>query len=109
MSNYIEHNGKIAFHPGCYILEVVEESGLTHEDFAKRLGTTPKNLSLLIRGKQSLSPEMAFLLSRITGASMEYWLNLQNRFDELKMEIKADEEMKSEERILDFIPYHSRP
>lgn len=105
MSNYIEHNGKIAFHPGYYISEVVEESGLTHEDYAKRLGTTPKNLSLLIRGKQSLSPEMAFLLSRITGASMEYWLNLQNRFDELKMEFKADDEMKSEERILDFISY----
>ena len=42
MSNYIEYNGKIAFHPGYYIKEIVEESGLTQEDFAKRLDTTPK-------------------------------------------------------------------
>ena len=54
MSNYIEYNNKIAFHPGYYIKEIVEESGLTQEDFAKRLDTTPKNLSLLLRGEQSL-------------------------------------------------------
>lgn len=29
MSNYIEYNDKIAFHPGYYIKEIVEESGLT--------------------------------------------------------------------------------
>mgnify|MGYP000814655684 FL=1 len=29
MSNYIEYDDKIAFHPGYYIKEMVEESGLT--------------------------------------------------------------------------------
>ena len=51
MGNYIEYDDKMAFHPGYYIKEIVEESGLTQEDFAKRLDTTPKNLSLLIRGE----------------------------------------------------------
>ena len=37
MSNYIEFENKIAFHPGYYIKEIVDESGLTQEDFAKRL------------------------------------------------------------------------
>ena len=55
MSRYIEFNDSIAFHPGYYLKELVEESGLTQEDFAKRLGTTPKNLSILIRGEQNLS------------------------------------------------------
>ena len=53
MSNYIEYKDTIAFHPGYYIKEIVDESGLTQEDFAKRLDTTPKNLSLLIRGEQN--------------------------------------------------------
>ncbi len=48
MSNYIEYNGKIAFHPVYYIREIIEESGLTQEDFAKRLDTTTKNLSVLV-------------------------------------------------------------
>lgn len=39
-----KHYDTIAFHPGYYIKEIVEESRLTQEDFAKRLDTTPKIL-----------------------------------------------------------------
>ncbi len=81
MSNYIEYNETFAFHPGYYIQEIVEESGLTQEDFAKRLDTTPKNLSLLIRGEQSLSNDIAMKLSRMLGASVQYWLNLQSAYN----------------------------
>ena len=86
MSNYIEYNDKIAFHPGYYIKEIVEESGLTLEDFAKRLDMTPKNLSILIRGEQSLSIDIATKLSRMIGTTVEYWLNLQNAYDTLTAE-----------------------
>ena len=89
MSNYIEYNDTIAFHPGYYIKEIVEESGLTQEDFAKRLDTTPKNLSLLIRGEQSLSIDIAMKLSRMLGTSVNYWLNLQNSYDALIAEFKC--------------------
>ena len=65
MNNYIEYNDRVAFHPGYYIKEIVEQSGLTQKDFAKRLDTTPKNLSLLIRGEQNLSIDIAMKLSRI--------------------------------------------
>lgn len=37
MSNYIEYNDKIAFHPGYYIKEIIDESGITQEDFAKKI------------------------------------------------------------------------
>lgn len=83
MNNYIEYNDKIAFHPGYYVKEIIEESGLTQEDFAKRLDTTPKNLSCLIRGEQSLSTDIALKLSRMLGTSVEYWLNLQKNYDGL--------------------------
>ena len=93
MSNYMEYNDTIAFHPGYYIKEIVDESGLTQEDFAKRLDTTPKNLSLLIRGEQSLSIDIAMKLSRMIGTSVTYWLNLQNAYDTLIAEFKSDEEL----------------
>lgn len=35
MNNYIEYNDKIAFHPGYYIKEIVDESGLTQEILRK--------------------------------------------------------------------------
>ena len=89
MSNYIEYDDRIAFHPGYYIKEIIDESGLTQRDFAYRLDTTPKNLSLLIRGEQSLSIDIAMKLSRMMGTSVSYWLNLQNAYDALIAEFQS--------------------
>lgn len=105
MSNYVEYNDKIAFHPGYYIKEIVEQSGLTQEDFAKRLDTTPKNLSLLVRGEQSLSIDIAMKLSRMVGTSIYYWLNLQNAYDTLIAEFKSEEELKNERDIFEYLDY----
>ena len=83
----------------------MEESGLTQEDFAKRLDTTPKNLSLLIRGEQSLSIDIAMKLSRMIGTSVNYWLNLQNAYDALIAEFKSQEELIEERKVFDFFDY----
>ena len=96
MSNYIEYKDKVAFHPGYYIKELVEESGLTQEDFAKRLDTTPKNLSILVRGEQSLSIDIAMKLSRISGTTISYWLNLQKAYDALIAEFESKKELEKE-------------
>ncbi len=105
MSNYIEHNNQVAFHPGYYLREIVDESGLTQGDFAKRLGTTPKNLSILLRGDQSLSIDIASKLSRMLGTSVAYWLNLQQAYDEKLAEIQLEEELKREREIFKLIDY----
>lgn len=105
MNNYIEYNNKMAFHPGYYIQELVEDSGLTQEDFAKRLDTTPKNLSLLIRGEQNLSIDIAVKLARLFNNSIEFWLNLQATYDAALAEIKSSEELEKERQIFKFINY----
>lgn len=105
MSNYIEYNDTIAFHPGYYIEEIVEESGLTQEDFAKRLDTTPKNLSLLVRGEQSLSIDMAMKLSRMLGTSVHYWMNLQNAYDVLIAESRWEGELAEEQKVFRYFDY----
>lgn len=105
MNNYIEYNNKMAFHPGYYIQELVEDSGLTQEDFAKRLDTTPKNLSLLIRGEQNLSIDIAVKLARLFNNSIEFWLNLQATYDAALAEIKSSEELEKERQIFKIINY----
>lgn len=105
MSEYIKYNDKVAFHPGYYIRELVEESRLTQEDFAKRLDTTPKNLSLLIRGEQSLSIDIAMKLARMIGTSVNYWLNLQNAYDALIAEFKSQEELIEERKVFNHLEY----
>lgn len=105
MSNIIRYKDRIAFHPGYYIKELVDDSGLTQEDFAKRLDTTPKNLSLLIRGEQSLSLDLAMKLSRMLGTSTEYWLNLQTKFDTMVIEFKSDQELAQERETFRCLDY----
>ena len=105
MGNYIEYHDTIAFHPGYYIKELVDESGLTQEDFAKRLDTTPKNLSMLIRGEQSLSIDIAMKLSRMIGTTVNYWLNLQNAYDALIAEFKSEEELQAERKVFAYFDY----
>lgn len=100
MSNHIKHNNKIAFHPGYYIREIIEESGLTQDDFAKRLDTKPQNLSLLVRGEQNLSIDIAMKLSHMIGTSVDYWLNLQNTYDALIAEFTSEKELAEERKIL---------
>lgn len=86
MSNYIEYNDKIAFHPGYYIKEIIDESGMTQEYFAKCLGATPDDLSKLVSGDHRLSIDMATRLSRMLGTTITYWLGLQQGYDEMLAE-----------------------
>lgn len=105
MSNYLEYNDRIAFHPGYYLKEMVEESGLTQEDYAKFLGTTPKNLSILIRGEQSLSIDIATKLSRMYGTTINYWLNLQQTYDAMQAEFLSDQELEREREVFKLLDY----
>lgn len=106
MSNYIEYNNKIVFHPGYYIKEIIEDYGLTQEDFAKRLDTTAKNISLIIRGEQSISIDIATKLSRMLGTSIIYWLNLQNIYDISLAESNAEKSLAKETKIFEILDYN---
>ena len=50
-------------------------------------------MSLLIRGEQSISIDMAMKLSQMIGTSASYWHNLQNAYDALIAEFKSKEEL----------------
>ncbi len=105
MSNYIEYNNKIAFHPGYYIKEYIDEVGLTQEDFANRLGTTAKNISYIVRGEQSLSVDIALKLSKLMGTSIQYWLNIQSQYDAFIAEFDSYKEQIEEKELLKTIGY----
>ena len=88
------------------IEEIRKQKGITQEDFAKRMDTTPKNLSLLVRGEQSLSIDVAMKLSRMLGTSVDYWLNLQRAYDSLIAQCKSEEELKREREIVKYLDYN---
>ena len=87
MSNIQKYNDIVAFHPGYYINEIIEDMGITQEEFATRLGTTPKTVSKLVNGECNLSNDLIQKLSSMFGFSIEFWFNLQNKYEWLTFQI----------------------
>lgn len=88
MSNTIEYDDLIAFHPGSYVEDLIEDLNISQAEFANRLGTTPKTVSLVVRGKENISNDLANKLAKLSGVSVKTWLNLQAMYDEKVLEIE---------------------
>ena len=64
MSNVNEYKDIVAFHPGYYIADIIEDMGISQAEFATRIGITAKALSQLINGQTNISKiwQRSFLL-----------------------------------------------
>lgn len=105
MSNVINYSDIMAFHPGYYVAEIVEDMGITQEEFATRLGTTSKTLSKLISGQINLSNDLAKKLSSMMGISVDFWLNLQTSYEEKIIEIEKEKEVDEQATVMSMIDY----
>lgn len=82
MTNKInEYKDLIAFHPGQYVEELIEEYNVTQKEFAERLGISEMRLGKLVNGEESISNDIARKLAKVTNISMITWLNLQHVYD----------------------------
>jgi len=68
-------------HPGRTLRETLDELGISARQFALHIGTTPRRLSLVLRGMRPVSADLALRLERALGQSAASWVNLQARFD----------------------------
>jgi addiction module HigA family antidote len=68
-------------HPGEFIKEVyLDELGIIEREVANKLKVAPSTLNRLIKGKTSLTPEMALRLSITLGRTPESWLAMQDNY-----------------------------
>lgn len=105
MNNIQKYNDIIAFHPGYYINEIIEDMGITQEEFAIRLGTTSKTVSKLVNGECNLSSDLVQKLSSMFGLSVEFWLNLQSKYEEKKLEIEQIQRIDNQKEVARTIDY----
>ena len=105
MSNIVNYRDIMAFHPGYYVAEIIEDMGVTQAEFAVRMGTTSKTLSQLVNGQANISNDLAQKLSTMLGTSIEFWLNLQTAFDEKVIEINKEKATDEQAEIVAVIDY----
>jgi addiction module HigA family antidote len=69
-------------HPGEIISEIyLAERQFSERELAAKLAVSPSTLNRVLRGKSSISPEMALRLSKALGRTAESWLDLQRNYD----------------------------
>ncbi len=69
-------------HPGEMLLEeFIKPLGLTQAELARHLGVSYPRLNEIIKGRRSVTPDIALRLSRVLGMSPDFWLGLQQDWD----------------------------
>lgn len=104
-SNVMAYSDLYAFHPGYYVEEIIEEMSISQAEFAKRMGTSTKTVSLLVAGKIRLTNELAQKLASMMGMTVEVWLNLQKEYDLKVLEIERQKALDEQASIVRLIDY----
>lgn len=79
-------------HPGEMLLEeFLKPLKISQDRLAKAIGVPPRRIHEVVRGKRSMSADMALRLGRFFAMEAQFWLHLQTRYDlEIAREDLAD-------------------
>ncbi len=66
--------------PGWLLEERLEVQGISHAQFARRCGRSPKLISEIIAGKAPLEPETALQFEKVLGVDASIWLGIESDY-----------------------------
>jgi HTH-type transcriptional regulator/antitoxin HigA len=82
MANINQYIPQVAFHPGETLSEKLDELGMGPKEFAVRTGKPEKTIIAIIKGKSSITAEMAVQFEHVLKIPAHFWLNMQRNYDE---------------------------
>jgi HTH-type transcriptional regulator/antitoxin HigA len=68
--------------PGVFLLEKLDEIGMTRTDLASRIGRTRKTVNKIVAGKAPIEPETSLQLERALGIPARFWDNAERQYRE---------------------------
>lgn len=86
-------NGLPPIHPGAFLLEILQELGLSQARFARAIGVSPMRVSHVVNGARPVTATLALLFGRALSQSPQYWLNLQAAYDLKAAAATMDEQL----------------
>ena len=66
--------------PGWVLEEMLGAQQISHAEFARRCGRSPKLVSEIIAGKAPIEPETAIQFQRVLGMAASIWMNLEAEY-----------------------------
>ena len=86
----------IAIHPGEFLEEILKEYNLSQIELSERIGISQKVINEIISGKNPVTRPTAFKLSKIFPMAADYWVNLQQSYENDKARIEEKDRLKKE-------------
>ena len=84
-----------AVHPGEHLDELLETSGMTQAELAHRLGVHKKTVNEIVKGKASITSDIALRLSKVFHYPAHLWNNMQRNFDETAARLAEQKRMEA--------------
>jgi antitoxin HigA-1 len=78
---FMAKNRLPAIHPGKFLSEILEQTGVSQAGFVRAIGVSPMRVSHVVKGMRPVTAELALLFGRAFVQSAQYWLNLQASYD----------------------------
>ncbi|MBQ0030432.1 MAG: HigA family addiction module antidote protein [Bacteroidales bacterium] len=93
-----------ATHPGAIIAEELDYLGIKHNEFAQLIGMQPTHFSSLLKGRRSLSTEVALKIEEHTELKAEQLMALQSKYeiDCKRIEQRMIDNSKAETKLIEF-------
>jgi len=101
----ISNDNLIAFHPGYYIKQYLDDQSMNQRELADRLNTNEKRVSELVNGKIELDSNLIESLALVLGTSETLWKNLNDKYLETKAQIEKQNRLEQEKTIQKEIDY----
>lgn len=95
----------IAVPPAEVIGEYLAARGMTQKELAIRMGTSEKNICMLMRGKAPLTPKTAENLEMVFDVPAESWLTLESLYQADLQKIKAEKQNEAEADFVSKLGY----
>lgn len=96
MANKEKFIPAIAIHPGKTLEEKLKEMGMSVKEFAVRTSKPEKTIFAVIKGKSSITSDMAIAFESVTKIPAHFWLNKQRHYDEYVAREKRKKDLSEE-------------
>ncbi|MEA3449603.1 MAG: HigA family addiction module antitoxin [Patescibacteria group bacterium] len=101
----MSYKPSIALHPGKTLALTIERASMSQIDLSQRTGISEKHISHIMNGKTVITLDTALKLERVLGGNADFWINLENQYQENKARLKQEEQLKKEIIIMKEYPY----
>lgn len=92
-------------HPSEFLNEILEEKQMGAKEFAVKTGKPEKTISAVLKGKSSITPEMAILFEQVLKVPAHFWIEAQKNYDEYKARVTYQQNIEEAQGWAKEFPY----